>query len=367
MRTVRALSIGRRDAIRAALAAAGAAGGRWILGPAAKTMATLASVATMTSGPRAAGAQASRPGEPPVPGLLDGVVGLSPWLTPTGEFYTVSKNLFDPRVNENRWSLRVDGQVKRPLHLSYRELVAMAGQVEQYTTLSCISNPIGGDLIGNARWKGIPLARILELAAPREGVVDLRFEAADGYTDSIPLAKALEPTTLLALEMNGEPLPPEHGFPARLIVPGIYGMKNVKWITRIEAVPYDYKGYWEVRGWSDTAITRTLSRIDVPKDRGRLRQGRIEVAGIAFAGDRGIRAVEVSFDGGRSWEAAEVEPSPNAMTWSRWLKVWEPEGAGWYTLAVRAYDGSGQVQEQADVPPLPEGATGYHRIRVNVA
>ncbi len=320
----------------------------------------------MPSGTRAAGLPPGGPGTTQVPGLLDGIVGLSPWLTPTKEFYTVSKNLFDPRVMENRWSLRVDGLVKRPLSFSYRELVGAAGQVEQYTTLSCISNPIGGDLIGNALWRGIPLARLLEHAGLQEGVVDLRFEAADGYTDSIPLAKALEPTTLLALEMNGQPLPPEHGFPARLVVPGIYGMKNVKWITRIEAVPYDYKGYWEVRGWSDTAVTRTLSRIDVPPDRGRLRQGRIEVAGIAFAGDRGIGAVEVSFDGGRSWEVAEVEPSPNAMTWVRWLKVWEPGRAGPYTLAVRAYDGRGQVQEDAEAPPLPEGATGYHRIQVTV-
>ena len=366
MHAVRALSVSRRGLIRAALAAAGATGGRWALGRALQTTATLFPVATVPSGARAAGLPQRGPGRPPVPGLFDGVVGLSPWLTPTGEFYTVSKNLFDPRVTESRWSLRVDGQVKRPLSFSYRDLRAMAGQVEQYTTLSCISNPIGGDLIGNALWKGIPLALLLDRAGLQDGVVDLRFEAADGYADSIPLAKALEPTTLLALEMNGEPLPPEHGFPARLIVPGIYGMKNVKWITRIEAVPYDYKGYWEVRGWSDTAIIQTLSRVDVPKDRGRLRQRRIEVAGIAFAGDRGVQAVQVSFDGGRSWEAAEVEPSPNAMTWVRWLKIWEPAGAGRYTLTARAYDGNGQVQEEADVPPLPEGATGYHRIQVSV-
>ncbi|BAS28586.1 molybdopterin-binding oxidoreductase [Limnochorda pilosa] len=309
-------------------------------------------------------AQAARQGAGEITARIDGLRGAVPWITPNRDFYRVSKNLFDPRVSARDWRLRIDGNVERPLELRHEDLAGLEAQVEPFTTLSCISNPIGGDLIGNARWGGVPLRSLLERARLRPGVVDLRFEAADGYTDSIPLEKALHPETLLAWEMNGERLPPDHGFPARLIVPGIYGMKNVKWITRIEAVNEDYKGYWEVRGWSDTAVTRTLSRIDVPRNGQTVGPGPVYAAGIAFAGDRGISRVEVSFDGGATWREAELEPVPTGLTWVRWLIEWQPAEPGRYTLAVRAYDGRGERQEETSSNPLPEGATGLHRIQV---
>ena len=313
---------------------------------------------------RPAGRWAARAAGSSLTSLLDRLPGVPPWLTPNRDFYRVSKNLFDPSVDARSWRLRVGGHVERGFELTYAELRALAGAVDQLTTLSCISNPVGGDLISNARWTGVPLRALLQQARLRPGVVDLRFEAADGYTDSIPLEKALHPETLVAWAMNGEPLPHAHGFPARLVVPGIYGMKHVKWLTRIEAVTEDVLGYWEVRGWSDEAVVRTLSRIDAPRDGATVGPAPIYVAGIAFAGDRGISRVELSADGGHSWHPAEVEPAPNSMTWVRWVWRWQAPRPGRYTLAVRACDGRGIWQDPAQRPPLPDGATGLHRIRV---
>lgn len=302
-------------------------------------------------------------GRAPLP-EFDAVPGLSPWVTPGGEFYKVSKNLFDPDLRRAAWSLRVFGHVERPFAVTLDELRTLAPPVRQPTTLSCISNPVGGDLIGNAYWTGIPLRALLQRAGLRPGVVDVRLEAADGYTDSLPLARAMDPATLVVWEMNDRPLPPDHGYPARLVVPGIYGMKNVKWLTAVEAVTEDYKGYWERRGWSDEAVTQTLSRFDVPRA-GRIRApAPVVLAGIAFAGDRGVSAVEVSTDGGRTWRPAEVEPSPSPLTWVRWRAAWSPPGRGRYTLAVRAVDGRGRVQEAERRPALPDGATGYHLLEV---
>ena len=317
--------------------------------------------------PTAAPAAPASP--PPVPQgplteLLDRIPRLSRWVTPNETFYRVSKNLFDPRVRAERWRLRVDGLVEQPFELTYPDLDQLPGRVEQFTTLSCISNPVGGNLIGNARWTGVPLRTLLQRARLRPGVVDLRFEAADGYTESIPLEKALHPETLLAWRMNGQALPDNHGFPARLIVPGIYGMKHVKWITRIEAVGEDYLGFWEDQGWSDEAVVQTLSRIDVPQEGDTVGPGPVFVAGIAFAGDRGISRVEVSPDGGRNWYAAELEPSPTPITWVRWVWQWRAPSPGRYTLAVRACDGRGRWQDPEERPPLPDGATGLHRITV---
>lgn len=334
-------SLGRRELIRVGVRAAGA-----VLMAGLGRGARLGEAAAATA---------------PLP-EFDAIEGLSAWVTPNEAFYKVSKNLFDPDLRRSAWALRVYGHVERPFALSLDELRALARPVRQATTLSCISNPVGGDLIGNAYWTGIPLRALLQRAGLRPGVVDIRFEAADGYTDSLPLEKAMEPDTLVAWEMNGEPLPWDHGYPARLIVPGIYGMKNVKWLTAIEAVTHDYKGYWERRGWSDEAVVRTLSRFDVPRSGRRLAGGPVTVAGIAFAGDRGIRAVQVSFDGGRTWRGAEVEPAPSRLSWVRWRVTWAASSPGRYTLVVRAIDGTGAVQDGTERPALPDGATGYHRI-----
>ncbi|MDQ7842448.1 MAG: molybdopterin-dependent oxidoreductase [Armatimonadota bacterium] len=298
--------------------------------------------------------------------LFARVRDLPPEITPTDQFYVVSKNPpgFDPVLNADRWSLEVGGLVARPLKLGYEQLRQFPS-VEQFQTLECISNEVGGDLIGNARWKGARLRDILQQAGgPGAKAVKVAFRCADGYTESIPIADALNPTTLLAYEMNGEPLPPRHGFPVRLLVPGLFGMKNPKWITRIEVVDYDFQGYWERSGWSDEAVVKTMSKFTtLPRT---VAPEEVPLGGVAYAGDRGVREVEVSTDGGRSWQKAEVKPALGPFTWVLWAALWKPTGPGEYTLKVRAKDGGGVLQTAKEAPPLPDGASGYHTLRVRV-
>ncbi len=295
------------------------------------------------------------------------VTGLPPEVTPTDQFYVVSKNPpgFDPVLDARRWTLEVSGLVGRPLRLTYDELRALPA-VEQYQTLECISNEVGGDLISTARWKGARLRDVLLMAGgPAATAVKVAFRCADGYTESLPIGDALNPTTLLAYEMNGEPLPPRHGFPVRLLVPGLFGMKNPKWITRIEVVNYDFRGYWEASGWSDEAVVKTMSKFTTPT-RTSLPPGEVGLGGVAYAGDRGVRKVEYSTDGGRTWQPAEVKPPLGPFTWVLWAALWTPAGPGEYVLKVRATDGAGVLQPARESPPLPDGATGYHTLRIRI-
>ncbi len=293
--------------------------------------------------------------------------GLPPRFTPTRDFYEVSKNLVDPKVKASGWRLTIVGMVDHPFSLTLDELRRMPS-VRQDQTLECISNPIGGNLISNAHWRGVRLRDLLERARVQKDVVDLKLSCADGYTDSIPIRKAMEPDVLVAYEINGELLPYQHGAPARLLVPNIYGMKNAKWLTRIEAVPTDYVGYWEQQGWSDTARIQTMSEIRSPAPGSTVGAGRpVEVAGLAFAGSRGIRKVEWSADGGRTWREAELEPQIGELCWRFWRATWTPPRPGSYTLAVRATDGTGRTQTSAVTPTLPSGATGYHEVGVTAS
>jgi len=293
-------------------------------------------------------------------GVFPEVDGLALEITPTRDFYLVSKNAFDPEVDSNRWKLEVTGMVDSPLSLTYEDITALPS-VEQYATLACISNEVGGDLIGNAMWRGVRLKDILNHAGLKPGVVDIVLRARDDYTDSIPLERAMADGTLLVYAMNGERLTSEHGFPLRLLVPGIYGMKNVKWITRIEAVDFDFKGYWQRRGWNDLAEYKTMSRIDAPAH---TVKGEATIAGIAFAGDRGITKVEVSTDGGRTWQASDIKTGLSPYTWVLWHKQWTPEQAGNHLLIVRATDGRGVVQTSQLAPPAPSGSSGHHAVNV---
>jgi DMSO/TMAO reductase YedYZ molybdopterin-dependent catalytic subunit len=298
--------------------------------------------------------------------LFARIKGLPPEITPNDRFYVVSKNPpgFDPDINGDTWVLQIDGLVGRPTQMSFPQLRAMPA-VEQLQTLECISNEVGGDLISNARWKGVRLRDILVRAG---GVgakaVKVAFHSADGYTESIPVGDAMNPTTLLAYEMNGEVLPPSHGFPARLLVPGLFGMKNPKWIRRIEVVDYDFQGYWEKSGWSDEAVVKTMSKATTLQRTHAL--GEIPVGGVAYAGDRGIKEVEYSTDAGKTWQKAEVKPALGPFTWVLWAAVWTPAGPGEYTVKVRAKDGGGVLQTAKDAPTLPDGASGYHTLRVRV-
>ena len=296
-------------------------------------------------------------------GVFPNIDNLALEVTPNADFYQVSKNAFDPQVDPRSWRLSVSGLVENPLDLTYDELREMPF-VDQYATLACISNQVGGDLIGTALWRGVRLKDILNRSGLKPGVVDLVLRARDDYSDSVPLDRAMAEGTLLVYEMNGEPLTPEHGSPLRLLVPGIYGMKNVKWITSIEAVGFDFKGYWQRRGWDDRAEYKTMSRIDAPDSQV---NSETSIAGIAFAGDRGISKVEVSSDGGATWDAAEIKPSLSAYTWVLWHKRWSPGRPGKHKLLVRATDGRGETQTPQYAPPAPSGSSGYDSEVVSTA
>ena len=223
--------------------------------------------------------------------------------------------------------------------------------------------------MSSALWEGIPLKDLLERAGTiKPGATKVVLHAADGYTDSIHLTKALEPTTLVAFRMNGETLPQGHGYPARLLVPGIYGMKHVKWITQIEVVNTDYKGYWQQSGWSDPAPIRMTTRIDTPLSGGQALKADTPtyLAGVAFSGNKGISEVDVSLDGGQTWQVATLKPPLSALTWVLWQIPWRPQ-AGNYTIVARAIDMEGNVQDPQLAPPLPDGSSGYHTINVSVS
>ena len=234
----------------------------------------------------------------------------------------------------------------------------------------CISNDLDAGLISNAIWKGVPLRDLLDQAGVLSGAARVRLQGVDNYTDTIPLEKAMQPTTLLAYEMNGVPLPDRHGYPLRVIVPGYFGEKHVKWLTRIEVADANAKGFYETQGWGPDFITPTRSRIDVPEYDSGFFLGQlgapIEVKGIAYGGDRGISRVEVSFDGGKSWRDTEIYYSGGDLAWSLWKTSWTPATAGDYTLVVRATDGEGDTQEWYEERGPFSGVAGLHQTVVHV-
>src|SRR5437588_238978 len=233
-------------------------------------------------------------------------------------------------------------EVESPFSITYDQLLDLEA-VEQAHTLECISNYVGGDLISTAVWTGVPLRDLLNRAQVKPTAYDVVFTSVDGYTDSIPIAKAMEERTLVAYLMNGKTVPQDHGYPARMLVPNIYGMKNVKWMRTIEVVDYDFRGYWMQQGWSDSAVVNTNSRIDVPGRTVHWTGGEVTVGGIAFAGSRGISKVEISDDGGKTWQTATIETPLGPLSWRRWTLRWTPPGTGSFKLAVRSTDGEGNT------------------------
>jgi DMSO/TMAO reductase YedYZ molybdopterin-dependent catalytic subunit len=345
----------RRALIGAATAAAGFALGGTLLGR------------VLDSGARGAAAiaapvrRANVPDRTPFPR----VPGLAAEVTSPADHYVVDINLTKPVLDAGSWTLTVDGLVDRPLELGYEELQSRFGLLEQYSVLTCVSNEVGGPLIGNSKWTGVPLRKVLAEAGLRQEARDLLLTAADGYTVTIRPEVASGPTALLAVAQNGEPLTVEHGFPCRLRVPRLYGMMNCKWLERIEAVAADEEGYWAQRGWSDVAIVRTQSRIDTvdpPPAAG----AESWIAGVAWAGDRGISRVEISTDGGRSFDQALLRRPLSPVAWSQWAYRWVPEESGRALLVVRAADGTDDLQTAATARPHPAGATGYHRVELEV-
>ncbi len=291
---------------------------------------------------------------------------LSSEVTPNEEFYVISKNFIDPVIDSERWSLEITGLVERPRTLTYRELTALPS-VERYVTLECISNEVGGDLISNALWRGVPLGAILDGAGLEPGVVDVTFESEDGYTESIPVERAMREEVMVVYEMNGQPLPKSHGFPARLIVPGFFGLKSVKWLKKIEPVPIDYVGYWQQRGWTDDPVVKTMSRIDTPATRTSQPRGPLPIAGVAFAGDRGVSRVELSLDAGETWTEVDETAAPlSPYTWIIWKARVAPGSSRHAEVRVRATDGGGNVQTAQRMATIPDGATGHHEVLVEL-
>ncbi|MGH2579442.1 MAG: molybdopterin-dependent oxidoreductase [Actinomycetota bacterium] len=305
-----------------------------------------------------------RPAPPPVRAAFPSIPGLSPEITRASDHYVVDIDLIDPVVEAAGWTLSVHGLVERPLTFTFPELQRRFLLVEEYSVLTCISNPVGGPLVGNSRWTGVRVGEILSQAGLQGDAVDVVFRCADGYSDSIPVMAALDPSVILAIAQNGRPLTQEHGFPCRLRAPAVYGMKNAKWVEEVEAVGSDYRGYWEQRGWSDVAAVRTASRIDAA---GRTTAGEPTwIAGVAWAGSRGVSRVEVSVDGGRTWAQAMIHPPFSPLAWSQWAYRWTPRRPGIYRVMCRAVDGEGRVQDRLERPPHPSGASGYHEIVLDV-
>ncbi len=285
--------------------------------------------------------------------------------TPTSEFYVVTKNVIDPTVDAGTWHLSIGGLVSNPTTYSYADLQALA-TIDEFVTLECVSNEVGGNLISMAEWTGVRLATILQSAGLDPSADWIVFTCADGYTAAIPIAKALDPNTLVAIYMNGGPLATAHGHPARIIVPGLYGMFHAKWITKIEALQGEFRGYWQQKGWtnSDDAHGRvnTVAIIAVPADNAVV-GATVDIGGVAFAGDRGISRVEVSTDGGSTWTDATLHPRPGrGLTWVLWTFNWTPPRGGSFRIVARAYDAVGVIQDSTPAPPFPNGSSGYDSI-----
>lgn len=288
-------------------------------------------------------------------------------ITPNDRFYVVTKNLIDPVVDRGLWRLRVAGFVENGRGFGLDELASLPSRT-QIQTLECISNRVGGGLMSNAAWRGVPLPTLLAMARPRSDAQFVLLHAADGYTHGVTLERAMDPAAMVAYEMNGAPLPNRHGYPARVLVPGTYGEVNVKWIDRIELVDRRIQGYYERQGWRADFVN-TTSRFDRPVDGQSVSlsvEPRQAVGGVAYAGDRGLSSVEVSFDGGFVWQDTDIEYAPGPLAWALWSTTWSPPTPGTYRLLVRATDGTGSVQTATPKGVVPSGATGYHQIRVVV-
>ena len=292
------------------------------------------------------------------------------YFTPTDKFYTV--NFMDASYNFTRdldveqWKMVVKGSVERPLVMKWRDLLNRES-FDQAVTLMCIDTLPGGSSLGNAMWRGISLKKLLQdVGADDETARDVIFRAADGYHDSIPFSRAMEDDVMLAYLMNGEKLPKDHGFPVRLIVPGLYGIKNVKWITEIEVYNGDHLGYWQQKGWTDDGRIHIFSRIDSPGHYQSLHGPQQRLRGIAYGGPESISEVQLSFDQEKTWVSADIEPPLSPYTWVIWNYEWNSPKPGKHMVSVRAIDTKGKIQTSEITRPQPAGATGLHSIVLDV-
>jgi DMSO/TMAO reductase YedYZ molybdopterin-dependent catalytic subunit len=308
----------------------------------------------------------ARPAPPLPPGTDFRLPGLSPFVTPNSTFYRVDEALVLPQVAPSAWNLRIHGMVQKEIRISFRDLLKRP-LIEDWITLCCVSNPVGGPYIGNAKWLGASLASLLREAGIRAGADQIVATSVDGFTSGTPIQAVMDGRdALLAIAMNGSPLPVEHGFPARMVVPGLYGYVSAcKWVTDIEVTTFaDNHAYWTTRGWDQQAPVKTESRIDIPTGEAPVRPGRVPVAGVAWAQHKGIDAVEVRVDGG-PWQEAKLAAVPGIDTWRQWVFEWNAT-AGSHLLQARATDKTGYTQTGLQAPPPPNGASGYPAVSVTV-
>jgi DMSO/TMAO reductase YedYZ molybdopterin-dependent catalytic subunit len=290
---------------------------------------------------------------------------------PNDKFYRIDTALVSPRVDADTWQLKVKGLVDREVTLTYEDLRSMP-LFEQYVTIACVSNEVGGRLVGNALWTGVDLRDVLDMAGVQPDADQIVGRSVDDFTAGFPTQWAMDPERrpMIAIGMNGQPLPVDHGFPARLIIPGLYGyVSATKWLKEIELTTLDaFDGYWVPLGWAKEAPILTQSRIDTPRNGAGLTGGQtVPIAGVAWAPDRGVSGVEVSIDG-EPWQSAELSDPLNDATWVQWKLPWTLPGAGGrHRIQVRATDGNGDVQTAEMTPPAPDGARGYHTIDVSVS
>jgi DMSO/TMAO reductase YedYZ molybdopterin-dependent catalytic subunit len=352
---------GRRSFLTASVVAVAAGGVGALAGRALTERSSVSSALSHVRFPRAA-----HPVPPLPPGTDFHIKGLSSFITPNSDFYRVDTALLLPQVAPQTWQLRIHGMVEREITLSYHDLLKRP-LIEDWITLCCVSNPVAGPYIGNAKWLGASLASLLQAARPRAGADQLLCTSTDGFTSGTPLATVLDGRdALLAVAMNGAPLPVAHGFPVRMVTPGLYGyVSATKWVTDIKVTTFrgNY-AYWAQRGWSQRAPIKTESRIDVPGG-GSVPAGQRQVAGVAWAQHKGIDAVHVRVDRG-PWHQARLAAVPGIDTWRQWAWDWDAT-RGNHLIEARATDATGYTQTALQEPPEPNGASGYPSVTVAVS
>ncbi|MDQ0674240.1 DMSO/TMAO reductase YedYZ molybdopterin-dependent catalytic subunit [Pseudarthrobacter siccitolerans] len=343
--------------ITAAAAGIAATGGR-LLGAARSNIARARDAMQL---PAPASAAAAIPGAVQSP-----VAGVPPWLTPNGAFYRIDTALSVPEINAGEWELRVHGLVEEEVRLTFQDLLD-ADLIESHVTLTCVSNPVGGNLAGNAKWLGLPTRDVLARARPKDGADMVLSTSIDGFSASTPLEVLQDGRdAMLAIGMNGEPLPLEHGYPVRMVVPGLYGFVSAtKWVVDLEVTRFaDNKAYWTERGWSERGPIKTMARVDVPRSFAKVPAGKVAVGGTAWAQTRGITKVELQIDNG-DWVEVDLSAEASLVTWRQWSYEWDA-APGPHYLKVRATDGTGEVQTEQRADPVPDGASGWQSVMVTV-
>ncbi|MEV7575502.1 molybdopterin-dependent oxidoreductase [Pseudarthrobacter sp. NPDC089323] len=343
--------------ITAAAAGIAATGGR-LLGAARSNIAKAREALQLPSPAKAA---------PAVPASVQSAAaGVPPWITPNNEFYRIDTALSVPEINAEDWELRVHGLVEEEVRLTFQDLLD-ADLIESHVTLTCVSNPVGGNLAGNAKWLGLPIREVLRRARPKDGADMVLSTSIDGFSASTPLEVLQDDRdAMLAIGMNGEPLPLEHGYPVRMVVPGLYGFVSAtKWVVDLEVTRFaDSKAYWTERGWSERGPIKTMARVDVPKSFAKVPAGKVAVGGTAWAQTRGITKVEIQIDNA-DWVEVELSTEASLVTWRQWSYEWDAAPGAHY-IKVRATDGTGEVQTDQRADPVPDGASGWQSVMVTV-